>query len=205
VSIYAFEVCIMLPILFKCICKSYPVAFICILTSPKMGFSHIYYYYMQTSPLYTPPIYLCHVCIYLRVHTYSIFLHPFLTVLIVCRWIDSSTAYISEDIRRDFHQVVVNMINDRYDSIICRITIIVYIKVYLFHTLMITSHLYFCHCCCSYRTTLCLQHSPEHIGIGAIFLATLYMSLQPLNARSKDATWFEILDSDIEEEDLKSK
>jgi hypothetical protein len=177
-----------------------------------MGFSHIYYYYMHTSPLYTPPTYTYLVmyistCTY--IHTYYIFLHPFLTVLIVCRWID----WFVHSLHLGRHPSRFPSGGGQYDQWQVRFNYMSYISkfIYLpiFHTLMITLHFPFLYsvgwCCCSYRTTLCLQHSPEHIGIGAIFLATLYMSLQPLNARSKDATWFEILDSDIEEEDLKSK
>lgn len=57
----------------------------------------------------------------------------------------------------------------------------------------------------SYRTTLCLQFSPNQIAVGAIFMAALCMSLQPCNSRSTttEYTWFELLEVDIEEDSLK--
>jgi hypothetical protein len=57
----------------------------------------------------------------------------------------------------------------------------------------------------SYRTTLCLQYPPEQIGIGAIFTAAMYMGLQPLTIRNRESTWYELLETDIDENSLKSK
>jgi hypothetical protein len=58
----------------------------------------------------------------------------------------------------------------------------------------------------SYRTTLCVQYPPAAIGVGAIFLAALFMSLQPINIKhlSLESTWYELLESDIDEDTLKS-
>lgn len=60
----------------------------------------------------------------------------------------------------------------------------------------------------SYRTTLCLQYDATHIAIGAIFLAAIKLDTKPLN-RSKtknqvERTWYELMETDIEEESLKS-
>lgn len=60
----------------------------------------------------------------------------------------------------------------------------------------------------SYRTTLCLQYDATHIAIAAIFLAAIKLDTKPLN-RSKaknqvERTWYELLETDIEEEALKS-
>lgn len=60
----------------------------------------------------------------------------------------------------------------------------------------------------SYRTTLCLQYDATHIAIGAIFLAAIKLDTKPLN-RSKtknqvERTWYELMETDIEEEALKS-
>jgi hypothetical protein len=56
----------------------------------------------------------------------------------------------------------------------------------------------------SYRTTLCLQYPPEQIGIGAIFTAAMYMGLQPLTIRNRESTWYELLETDIDENSLKN-
>ena len=57
----------------------------------------------------------------------------------------------------------------------------------------------------SFRTTLCLQYPPDKIGIGAIFLGTLFLSLEPLPARGPQQTWLELLGADLEEDELKGK
>ena len=57
----------------------------------------------------------------------------------------------------------------------------------------------------SFRTTLCLQYPPDKIGIGAIFLGTLFLSLEPLPARGPQQTWLELLGADLEEDELKGE
>jgi cyclin T len=59
----------------------------------------------------------------------------------------------------------------------------------------------------SFRTSLCLQFNPNQIALGAVFLATLYMNLAPVNTyirNTAEKTWFELLEPDIDEEALKS-
>jgi hypothetical protein len=60
----------------------------------------------------------------------------------------------------------------------------------------------------SFRTSLCLQFNPNQIALGAVFLATLYMNLAPVNTyirNTAEKTWFELLEPDIDEEALKSE
>lgn len=61
----------------------------------------------------------------------------------------------------------------------------------------------------SYRTTLCLQYSASHIALGAIFLAAVHLDIKPLNSnKSRNAvelSWFKLLESDIDEDSLKSE
>lgn len=51
----------------------------------------------------------------------------------------------------------------------------------------------------SYRTTLCLQFSSMQIAISAIFLVAIMMNVTPVNERSREATWLDLLESDVEE------
>ena len=60
----------------------------------------------------------------------------------------------------------------------------------------------------SYRTTLCIEHPPSVIALGALFLAALQLGIRPANPNPKSTvehTWFALLGTDIEFEVLQSE
>ena len=64
----------------------------------------------------------------------------------------------------------------------------------------------------SFRTSLCLQYTPNEICMGGLFLAALHLSIEPMNpnaasitSKPEKLTWYEILAADLTEEALKGK
>lgn len=59
----------------------------------------------------------------------------------------------------------------------------------------------------SFKTSLCVQYSPDLITVSSLFLAALHLDLKPTNLSMKanafETTWYDLLNADIEEESLR--
>ncbi len=60
----------------------------------------------------------------------------------------------------------------------------------------------------SYRSTLCLQYQPEEIAMAAFYIASIQLSLRPINPTNRqpmDKSWVDLLEQDIQEYLLRGK
>lgn len=66
---------------------------------------------------------------------------------------------------------------------------------------------WYCWGTCSFYTTLCLQYQSSHIAMGAIFVAALHLSLQPVKhprSSTEEPSWLTLLDESMDSDVLKS-
>lgn len=50
----------------------------------------------------------------------------------------------------------------------------------------------------SYRTTLCLQYSPQNIAMAAFYIASIQLNIKPLQVGNREKTWLELLEPEID-------
>jgi hypothetical protein len=111
--------------------------------------------------------------------------------------------HIPDVCRKEFNQLSVNFINDRYHHFIATPSFLSDRLPQVPSRPRPLSSFFN-----SYRTALCIEQPPSVIASGALFLAALQLGIRPVNPNPRstvELTWFALLETDIEFDVLQSK